>query len=147
MLALIARWVYPWVLRAAEARQKQVADQLAAAEGARKEAERQLAEANRRAHDAQAEASQLIEAAKKSGERIQQQAQQTAEANTHRIVELTKKEIDAERQRAIQDIREEAADLVVAATRVVLVQTLDEQRHRRLIDQVISRVSEGQTTS
>ena len=39
MLGILARWVYPPVMAAAQARQKQIADQLAAAEQARKEAQ------------------------------------------------------------------------------------------------------------
>src|SRR5438132_13309281 len=42
MLGVLAKWVYPPIVRAAEARQKQIKQQLEQAEKARKEAEERL---------------------------------------------------------------------------------------------------------
>jgi F-type H+-transporting ATPase subunit b len=140
MLAILARWVYPPVLRAAEARQKQVADQLAAAEKGRQEAERLRRETEGEMQRARVEAQGIIEAANRSGDRLRQEAQQRAQEEGQRIVDQAKKEIEAERQRAIQAIRAEAADLVVDATRRVLGESLDGDRHRKLIEEVIAQI-------
>ena len=147
MVAILARWVYPPVMRAAEARQKQIADQLAAAERVRKDAEHDLAQAQAQAHEARAEAQRIIEAANRSSERLRQEAQEAAQDDARRIVEQAKKEIDAERQRAIQAIRRETADLVVGATQRVLVETLDDELHRKLIAQTIAQVTDKPTLS
>jgi F-type H+-transporting ATPase subunit b len=141
MLGILARWVYPPVIRAAEARQKQVADQLAAAERARQEAERRLDEAESGLQESRIEAQRIIEAANRSGERLNQEAQERAQQEGHRIIEQAKKEIEAERQRAIQAVRAEAADLVVEATRRVLRESLDGERQRKLIEEVIAQVA------
>jgi F-type H+-transporting ATPase subunit b len=140
MLGILARWVYPPIIRAAEARQKQVADQLAAAEKARQEAERLRAGSENEMQQARVEAQRIIEAANRSGDRLRQEAQQRAQEEGQRIVEQAHKEIEAERQRAIQAIRTEAADLVVEATRRVLGESLDGERHRKLIDEAIAQV-------
>jgi len=141
MLGILARWVYPPVMAAAQARQKQIADQLAAAEQARKEAQARQREQESVLQEARAQAQRIVEAANRSGERLSQEAQQRAQQEAQRIVEQAKKEIEAERQRAIQAIRAEAADLVVDATRRVLGESLDGDRHRKLIEEVIAQVA------
>src|SRR5438105_19685 len=142
MLGILARWVYPIVMAAAQARQKQIADQLAAADRARREAEQRRAEGEAQLQEARVEAQRIIEAANRSGERLIKEAQERAQQEAQRIVEQAKKEIEAERQRAIQAIRAEAADLVVDATRRVLGESLDGDRHRKLIEEVIAQVAE-----
>src|SRR5437899_12297923 len=84
MLAILARWVYPPIMRAAEARQKAVADQLAAAEKARQEGERYLAESDAQMQQARGEAQRIIEAANRSGQRLVQEAQEPAPPEAHR---------------------------------------------------------------
>ena len=147
MLTILARWIYPPLMRAAEARQKQIADQLAAAEGVRKDAEHYLAQAQAQAQEARAAGQRIIEAANRSSERLRHEAQETAQDDTRRIVEQAKKEIDAERQRAIQAIRRETADLVVGATQRVLVETVDDELHRKLIAKAIAQVTDRPTLS
>jgi F-type H+-transporting ATPase subunit b len=147
MLGILARWVYPPVMRAAEARQKQIADQLAAADRARKGAEQYLAQSDAAVQQGRVEAQRIIEAANRSAERLQKDAQEKAQAEAHRIVEQAKKEIDAERERAIQAIRLQLADMVVSATERVIGESLDGERDRKLIERAIQEVGAEQRAS
>jgi F0F1-type ATP synthase membrane subunit b/b' len=52
MILVLARWVYPRVMEAAEARQRAVVEQLAAAEKAREQAEERLKDAEARLQEA-----------------------------------------------------------------------------------------------
>jgi len=142
MLAILARWVYPPVIRAAEARQRQVADQLEAAEKARKEAETRLQEADAAIQDARAQAGQIIERANRAAEQIQREAQEKAREEARRIVEAARRDIDAERQRAIQAIRLQMADMVTEAVRRIVGENLAGERHRKLIEATIEQVEE-----
>ena len=101
MLAILARWVYPVIVRLAEARQQAVAQQLRAEERTK------------------------------------------AEEEAKRIAAAARKEIEAERERAVQSVRSEVANLVVAATEKVVGETLDAEKHRRLIDRAIAEVAGG----
>ena len=60
-----------------------------------------------------------------------------------RILENARKDIDAERDRALQSARDQVAGLVVAATQKVIGETLDDGRHRRLIERAIEEVAGG----
>jgi F-type H+-transporting ATPase subunit b len=143
MLAVLARWVYPEIVKVAEARQRAIAQQLEEAEKARADSEARLQEAQAKLDDARKTAQQLIEAANKSGEQVRQDLKQKAEEEARRIGESSRKEIEAERERALQSARDEVAGLVVVATEKVIGETLDEPRHRRLIEKAIEEVASG----
>jgi F-type H+-transporting ATPase subunit b len=141
MLAILARWVYPVVVNLAEARQRAVAEQLRDAEKARADAEAQLKEAQAKLEDARRTAQQVIDAANKSGQQARQDLKDKAEEEARRIAESARKEIEAEREKAIQSVRTEVASLVVDATEKVIGETLDEHKHRRLIEKAIEEVA------
>jgi F-type H+-transporting ATPase subunit b len=143
MLAVLARYVYPEIVKLAEARQRTIAEQLKEAEQARTEAEQRLKEAEAKLDDARKTAQTVIDAATKSGEQLRQDLKQKAEEESKRTVEAARKEIEAERERAIQSVRNEVATLVVAATEKVIGETLDDEKHRRLIDKAIEEVNAG----
>ena len=140
MLGVLARWVYPPIVRAAEARQNQIKQQLEQAEKARQDAEARLNAAQEEITKARVQAGQIIEQANRAAERIQQEAQEKAREEARRIVEAASRDIDAERQRAIQAIRLQMADLVTEAVRRIVGESLDGERHRKLIEATIEQV-------
>ena len=147
MLAILARYVYPEVVKVAEARQRAIAEQLKEAEQARAAAEARLNEAEAKLTDARKTAQGVIDAATKSGEQLRQELKQKSENESKRTVEAARKEIEAERERAIQSVRSEVANLVVAATEKVIGETLDDDKHRQLIDRAIREVASGNSSS
>src|SRR6185437_10088072 len=136
MMAILARWVYPEVVRIAEARQRAVAEQLKEAEGNLKEAEAKLNEARRTAQS-------VIDAANKSGEQLRQELRAKADEEARRLHDTAVKEIEAERLKAVQSVRAEVANLVVSATEKVIGETLDVNKHKQLIDRAIQEVASG----
>ncbi|HSS95002.1 MAG TPA: F0F1 ATP synthase subunit B [Candidatus Dormibacteraeota bacterium] len=143
MTAILARYVYPEVVRLAEARQRQIAQQLKDAERERMAAEARLKEAGTKLEDARKTAQRVIDAATKSAEQLRQELKQKAEDEARRLLESARKEIEAERLKAIQSVRGEVAGLVVAATEKVIGETLDMTKHKQLIDKAIQEVASG----
>ena len=143
MMAVLARWVYPEIVRLAEARQRLIAEQLTEAERSRAEAEGRLKEAEATMAEARKTAQSVIEGATKSGDQLRQELKQKAEEEAKRLTAAARKEIDAERERAIQAVRNEVASLVVAATEKVIGETIDAGKHRQLIDRAIAEVASG----
>ena len=143
MLAILARWVYPEIVRLAEARQRQIANLLKEAEKSRADAEARLKDAETKLNEARRTAQSVIDAANKSGEQLRSELKQKAEEEAKRLTETARKEINAERERAVQSVRAEVAGLVVVATEKVIGETLDENKHRQLIDRAIAEVTSG----
>jgi len=143
MLAILARYVFPEVVKMAEARQRAIAEQLREAEQSRLDAEARLKEAEARLTDARVTAQGVIDAATKSGEQLRQELRAKADEESRRAVESARKEIEAEREQAVRSVRTEVADLVVLATEKVIGQSMDDSKHRLLIDQAIKEVAGG----
>ena len=143
MILVLGRWVYPRVMDAAEGRQRQISEQLAAAERARQEAEQRLADAQASLDESRTRAAEIIEAANRSGEQLRGDLRTRAQEEAQRIVDGAVRDIEAERRKAIDSVRGQVADLVVAATEKVVGETLDDQRHRTLIERAIAQVGEG----
>jgi F-type H+-transporting ATPase subunit b len=141
MIAILARWVYPRVIAAAEGRQRQIAEQLEAAERARHEAEQRLKDAEAEVQKARAQSAEIIEGANRLAEQLRADGRAKAEEDARRIVENARREIEAERQKALDSVRAEVADLVVAATERVIGESLDITRQRQLIERAISEVT------
>lgn len=140
MILLLGRFVYPRVIAAAEVRQRLISEQLERAELARQEAEDRLKQAELRLQDARGQAAEVLEGAGRSAEQLRAQLRQRADEEARRIVESARRDIEVEREKAIDSVRGQVADLVVAATEKVVGQTLDDGRHRKLIEDAIAQV-------
>lgn len=139
----IPKPVFPWIISIAEARQREITAKLEEAEKARADAEARLKEAESKLVDARKSADTVIEGANRSGEQLRQELRQKAEAEYQRIVQNAQKDIEAERDRALQSAQNEVAGMVVAATEKVIGETLDDARHRKLIERAIQEVASG----
>jgi F-type H+-transporting ATPase subunit b len=144
MLVLLGRYVYPRVIGAAEARQKAIQAQLEGAEKANEAAEARLREIDERLEDARKQAQEMIDAASRSADRVRVELRRQGEEEGRRQLERAQRDIEAEKQKAISSLRGEVADLVASATERVLGETLDRDRHRRLIDKAIEEVAGGE---
>ena len=143
MLAILSRYVYPVLVQVSEERRRAIAQQLKEADDARAKAEQHLKDAEEKLNEARKTAESLIEAAAKSSEQLRQEMRQKAEDESRRAVEAARKEIEAERDQAVRSVRSEVASLVVAATEKVIGETLDDDKHRQLIDRAIREVASG----
>jgi F-type H+-transporting ATPase subunit b len=139
----IPKPVFPWIIDIAEARQRQITATLEEAERAKKEAAARLQEADQKMVDARRTADTVIEGANRSGEQLRTESRQKAEAEYQRIVDSAQRDIEVERERALLSARNDVASMVIAATEKVIGETLDERKHRDLIERAIKEVASG----
>jgi F-type H+-transporting ATPase subunit b len=139
----IPKPVFPWIIEIAEKRQREITARLQEAEQARAEADAKLKEADAKLADARRTADTVIEGANRSGQQLRQELREKAEAEYQRIVSAAQTDIGAERERALESAREQVAGMVVAATQKVIGETLDEPKHRQLIERAINEVANG----
>jgi len=139
----IPKPVFPWIIDIAEARQREITAKLEEAERTRGEAEARLKEADAKLVEARRTADTVIEGANRSGDQLRRELREKAEAEYQRILANAQKDIEAERERALQSARNEVAGMVVVATQKVIGETLDEPRHRKLIERAIEEIASG----
>ena len=128
------KFVWPPLLRAIEARQKQIADGLAAAEQGRKSLEASSKQAEQAIQEARARAAEIVAQAEKRGAQMVEEAKSHAKAEGDRDKAAAKAEIQQEVQRAREQLREQVAALAVAGAEKILRREVDAKAHAELLD-------------
>jgi len=130
------KWAWPPLLRIIEARQKTIADGLAAGEQGRKE----LASAETRVADLLAEAkgkaAEIIATGEKFRTETVELAKQEAKAEADRIIAAAKAEVAQEVARAKEQLRNQVADLAVIGAEKILQREVDAKAHAELLDSI-----------
>jgi F-type H+-transporting ATPase subunit b len=137
---ILAKVAFPRITEALDRRQKSIEDSIDAADRTRHEADELLAEYRERLREARSQADGIIDRARKAAESHEREAKDVAKTERERLLEQTRREIDAETRRAIQDIRREVADLTVMATEKVTRKTLDDGDQRRLVEDALGEI-------
>jgi F-type H+-transporting ATPase subunit b len=139
-LYVLAKLAFPRISEALDRRQKAIEDSIDHAEQIRHEADQVLAEYRERLKEARGQADEIVQRARKTAETHEREADESAKARRERMMEQTRRDIEAETQRAIQEIRHEVADLTVMATEKVTRKTLTDDDQRRLVEDALSEL-------
>jgi F-type H+-transporting ATPase subunit b len=92
----------------------------------------QLDTARREGQDILAQAAQM-------GERLKEEAKGEARQEAEVIVARARTEIERERDQAIDEVKREFVDLAITAAEKVVNESLDREKHRRLIEAVLEQ--------
>jgi F-type H+-transporting ATPase subunit b len=128
------KFVWPPLLRAIEARQKQIADGLAAGEQGKRSLETASKQAERAIHDARGRAADILAQAEKRGAEMIEEAKVAAKSEGDREKAAAKADIQQEAQRAREQLREQVAALAVAGAEKILRREVDAKVHAELLD-------------
>jgi F-type H+-transporting ATPase subunit b len=144
MVLILARYVYPPIIRIATERENKIAAGVKAAE----ESEKRLAEVQEQVARTLAEARdqgrEVIGRAHRDATGEAEEVRAKARADAEALLQRARAEIGGERDRAIQELRAEVADLVVEATSRLLGETIDRRAHQRLIDESLGKFSDDE---
>jgi F-type H+-transporting ATPase subunit b len=140
VLLVLKRYAFGPIQQMIEARRQAITADLDAAEGARTEAQTTLAEYREQLAEARREAGKIVEDARRVADERRAAAVAELEAEKARLMRQTQDEIAAETRQALNAIKQQVADLAVAATEKVVRARLDESEQRRLIDEALGDV-------
>src|SRR5262245_20827550 len=130
------KFVWPPLVRAIEARQKTIADGLAAAE----EGKRSLEQSNKRADEeikkARERAAELLSQAEKRAAQMEYEARNTAKEERNREKTAAKAEIAQQVTRAREQLRDHVASLAVAGAEKILQREVNAKAHADLLDSI-----------
>ncbi len=134
---VLKRFAFGPIQKTIDERRDRIRQAVEEADNARAEA-RQLLEQHRELlGQAKGEAGEILAEARKIADAQLARAKEETEVDRQRRLEDTRKQIEAETSRALDQIRTEVADLTLAATSRVVGRVLTEEDHRRLIDEAI----------
>ena len=138
---VLGKYAIPRLNRAMNERTEKIQGDLEGAERARSEAESELARYQEQLREARGEAGRIIEEARKTAESMRRDLLARAEDESNQIVSRAQEEIRAERDRAFQDLRRQVGEISVELAGRVVGESLDRERHLRLVDAYIDDVA------
>lgn len=131
-----AKFVWPPLLRAIEARQKTIADGLAAGERGRHELELANQRSSEVLKEAKQRASEIILQAEKRATEIIEEAKQAAKDEGDRIAAGAKADIAHEMFSAKESLRQYAAQLALAGAEKILRREIDAKAHADILSAI-----------
>ncbi|TAK42160.1 MAG: F0F1 ATP synthase subunit B [Betaproteobacteria bacterium] len=126
--------VWPYMLRAIEARQKTIADGLAAADQGRKSLELSTRQADDAIRAARERAAEVVAQAERRAVQMVEEARAAAKDEGAREKAAAKAEIEQAVSRAREQLREHVATLAVAGAEKILRREVDARAHAELLD-------------
>jgi F-type H+-transporting ATPase subunit b len=122
-------------------RAKRIKESMERTEATKLEYERAKLEAEQQVKRAREEAQNIIAQASQAGERLREETMQQARKEAQAILEKTRAELEEERDKMIGDLRREFAHLTILAAEKVLKETIDKEKHRKLIEETLEESS------
>src|ERR671919_733170 len=139
-LVILNKLVFPRISEALDRRSRAIEESIEHAERTKREADELLEEYRARLREAREQAEDIVVRARKASDSLQDQAKPDATKQREELLAATRRDIEAETRRALDEIRKEVADLTVIATEKVTRKSLTPDDHRRLIEEALREV-------
>ena len=142
IVLFILKWkAWGPLMNALEDRENRINEALSSADKAKEEAEKVSGEYDKMIKKAQAEAQGIVAKGKEAGEKIRNDIENKAKEKADELMEKTKKEIDSEKVKAIEDIKTASVDLAIQAASKVINKNLDDSTNRDLAKSTINEAN------
>jgi len=140
LMLVLWRFAYPSILKATEERERKIKHQLEEAERLNAEAKAAFEKNQKQLAAAHEQAAALLNEAKTVAQQEREAALKKTREEQEHLLERARKEIEAEKGRAITELRREAVDLSLAAASKLMEENLDTDANRKLVSQYLSSI-------
>lgn len=134
------KYVWPPLNGAIEARQKKIEDGLAASDKAEKDLELARQKAAEQLKEAKSQAADIIEQAKKRAALIVDEETIRGQQEREKIVAQGHSEVEAERNRAKEELRQQVATLAVAGAEKILGREINVAAHSDIVEKLVAEL-------
>ena len=145
---LIVLFILKWkawgpLMSALDKREEDIKNALSAADRAKEDAEKASQDYEELIKKAHSESQQIISDSKIAGEKVKNGIESAAKEKAEEMIEKAKIQIEAERQKAIQEIKSSVVDLSIEAASKILEKNMDSKENRKLVDQTLDSVGQS----
>lgn len=137
---IMAKLVWPMVLKAMDERENKIKGDLDAAAESRSESDRLLAVGKARLDEAKRQADDIVEEAKRDAKALRAEMIADAQKESQAIIAKANDVIEAERIKAMSELANSVIDLSVEISSKVIGDALDEDAQRALAAKYLSEV-------
>ncbi len=137
---LLAKFVWPPILKGLQDREQKQRRDLQDAERAAKEADKTLAEYKQQLAEAQKEAQRIVDESRTAAQQVAAQVKADADRDAQQRIERVQKEIAAAKESALADIYEQSAELSTQIASRILKRELNPQDQQGLVTESLQQI-------
>jgi F-type H+-transporting ATPase subunit b len=140
LLLVLSKFAWKPLLKSLQDREDNIREALDQAEKARVEAAELLKQNELNLARAEEEYRKIIREGKAFAEKLKEEVVAKAHSQAQREIQQAKEEIQRDVNAARQQLRTEIADLAVQAAGKILDETLDAQKHKKIVDNFLNQL-------
>ena len=140
LLVLLTKLAWKPILNSLKLRENAISDSLSKAEQARSEAEKLIAETERQRKLNEEQLQKQLREGKEYAERMRSELAQKAQEDAKKMLDQAKAQIERDTHTAIAQLRDAAADLAVAAAGKLIDESLNDDKHKKIVEKFISEL-------
>ena len=138
VLLFILRWkAWGPLMDAMDVRAKKISESLAKAEKVTAEAELQVKKNEEILTNARKEAQDIISKAREAGDKLKQKLEADGKEQYNNMLENAKSDIDAEKQKALGEIKNTVVDIAIKASEKVIKRNLNEDDNKKMVEDAV----------
>ena len=137
LLAVLARYAWKPLMAALDAREEGIQGNIDEAKRQREEAEALIAQYREQLADGRRQAQALVAESREAAEQLRRELEAKAREESRVILANARREIERERDAAVETVRREAVEVAIAAASRLLGERLDSERDRKLVTEYI----------
>jgi len=138
---ILKKYAFPVILSAVEAREKALEDAIEAAKRDRDEAARLLAEHKTHIEGARGESQKIIAEARAVAEKMRADMLEKTHQEQQDMLARARRDLAAERDKAVAQLRREAVDLAIAGASKVIEEDLDSDKNRKIVETFLASLA------
>jgi len=140
-LIVLAKFVWPPILKGLQSREEKQRRDLQQAEDAAKKAQQTLDEYKQQLAEAQKEAQRIIEQSRQSAQEVAAQVKAQAEADAQNLRQRNAAEIKAAKEEAIAELYQHTAEIATQVASKIIRKQLSAADQQALVDQSLEELS------
>jgi F-type H+-transporting ATPase subunit b len=140
LLFLLHKFAWKPITTALNAREETIDSSIKRAEQALAEARKIQQENDRARRESEAEAQRVLREAREAADRVRNEEIEKTRDQIRQMKEHAEAAIENEKQGALNELRDEVAEMAIQAAEKILKETLDAGRQRKLVDQFIDEL-------
>lgn len=137
LLFVLGRYAWKPLMGALDARERSIQGDIDEAKRRRDEAEALLAEYREQLADGRRQAQALVAESREAAEQLRRELEEKAREESRAILANARREIERERDAAVDAVRREAVEVAMAAASRLVDERLDSERDRKLVTDYI----------
>jgi F-type H+-transporting ATPase subunit b len=137
LAVLLSLVLYKPVTKMLNERQERIKQSMEQAEAIKQQTAQTEQEIRKQLEVAQKESQAILAQAAQIGEKLKGEARDAARKEAETIIAKAQVEIERQREKDFQELRAQFADIAILAAEKVIKETIDKEKNRKLIDEVL----------